>query len=126
MLIERLVADEPFVPRCTIRGGVLPGGLRLTTLRPGALLGVSNPAVPALVDLLKRGASRTCSCFGGDAMPASASNACVALENLSWGGGSPSVSLSSSMPMRCIMGASAEKPLGPKPDKGELRRARPG
>lgn len=45
-------------------------------LIPGALLGVSSPAVPALVDRLKRGASLAYSCLAGDeGKPPSANNA---------------------------------------------------
>lgn len=46
----------------------------------------------------------------------------MTLENLIAGGGSSSESLSSPTSMRLIMGASAEKPLGPNPDKGEFLR----
>lgn len=132
MLMERFAEPEPLEPRCTTRGGVFPlslgpwllgGELRRTTLRPGTLLGVSSPAVPALVDRLKRGASAARSSFAGDvSTPASANNAWVTLENLMAGGGSSSESLSSPMSMRFIIGASAEKPLSANPDKGELRR----
>lgn len=102
---------------------MLDGELRRTTLSPGTLLGVSSPAVPALVDLLKRGITPACACRGGDdGTPASANSACVTLENVIAGGGSSSESLSSPTSMRLIIGASAEKPLGPNPDNGEFLR----
>lgn len=92
-------------------------------LRPGALLGVSRPALFALIDLLKRGASLTCSCLGGEeGTGASASNAWVTFENLIAGGGSSSESLSST-PKRFSAGASIKKSLLCRATRrGELRR----
>jgi len=116
MLMLRFPDAEPFEPICTMRGGVPPrpcpsteGELFLTIFRPGARLGVSYVLL-LLVDLLKRGASPTRSCRGGDnGMGASASNACVTFENLIAGGGSSSESLSSTS--KYFNGrASAEKP----------------
>lgn len=118
MLMLRAPDPGPLPPTCTILGGVYPrscpstdGELLRTILIPGARLGVSKPALFALTDLLKRGASLTCSCFGGeDGTGASANSACVTFENMIAGGGSSSESLSST-PKRFIAGAFAEKPL---------------
>ena len=130
MLMLRSPDPGPLPPTCTILGGVSPlpfpntdGELFRTILMPGALLGVSNPALFALTDLLKRGASFTCSCLGGDdGIGASASSAWVTLENLISGGGSSSESLSS-IPKLFMAGASAEKLLlRCSTDNGLLRR----
>jgi hypothetical protein len=122
MLIERFAEPVPFAPRCTIRGGVCPlslspalpgaaGELRRDIFNAGALLGVSNPAFPALTDRLQRGASASCSRLcAGELPPASASRACVTFENMIGGGGSLSESLSSPTSIRLIIGASEEKP----------------
>ncbi|KAI7724312.1 hypothetical protein KC322_g7 [Hortaea werneckii] len=115
----RRVSSYPeFFPTWTTRGGVplLPspardGELLRITLMPEPLFGVSRPALLPLTDRLKRGASLTCSCFGGDdGIGASSRSAWVTLENLIAGGGSSSESLSS-IPNRCKAGASAENPL---------------
>lgn len=132
--MDLLAADpDPLPPICTILGGVFllepspaAAGELLRMMRsPGALLGVSNPALFEPVDRL----NRTCSCLGGeDGTGASSSKAWVTFENLIAGGGSSSESLSS-MSMRCSMGASAEKPCTPfEMDSGECRRScgRPG
>lgn len=116
-----LRGPEPFaLPTWTILGGVYPlpcsgtdGELFLTIFSPGARLGVSRPGLLfVLTDRLKRGCALLSSFRGGDdgTGPASASSACVTLENLIAGGGSSSESLSSS-PNRFVVGAFAVKPV---------------
>lgn len=109
ILIDLFAADpEFFAPIWTTRGGVWPleaslakaGELFRMIFMPGALLGVSIPALLEAVDRLKRNALLPCSGFGGDeGTGALSSSACVTLENLIAGGGSSSESLSS-MSMR--------------------------
>jgi hypothetical protein len=131
MLIERFADAEPFVPIWTTRGGVAPldpslltfGELLRIIFMPGALLGVSLPALLVVTDLLKRIGSCPASCLGGDeGTGASSRSACVTLENLIAGGGSSSESLSP-ISMRFNIGASAENPCIPlETESGEFRR----
>jgi hypothetical protein len=131
MLIERFADAEPFVPIWTTLGGVAPldpslptfGELLRMIFMPGALLGVSLPALLTVIDLLKRIGSCPASCLGGDdGTGASSRSACVTLENLIAGGGSSSESLSP-ISMRFNMSASAENPYTPlDTERGEFRR----
>ena len=73
--MDRFAAEfEPLAPICTIRGGVFPrppslanaGELLRMILIPGALLGVSTPALLEFNDRLEREYSILCSCRGGE------------------------------------------------------------
>ena len=74
ILIERFADADPLVPTCTTLG-VLPlpepsfanaGELFRMILIPGALLGVSAPALLMFIDRLKCGTSFPSSCLDGD------------------------------------------------------------
>ncbi len=129
ILILRAPDPGPLPLIMTILGGVFPrsrpsidGELLRITFMCGALLGVSKPAVFALTERSKRGATLACSCFGGEDGPrVSANRSCVTFEKLGAGGASPSESLSLT-PKLCHTGPAVGKARWRWMASGELRR----